>query len=50
MNIVHLYLNLDWFKVFYLVGALLALTIAVLAHPTLVEKARHPKPRKSTKR
>lgn len=32
---LELYLNLEWFKVFYLVGAILLLAIAIVAYPTL---------------
>lgn len=49
MEVVQLYLNLDWLKVFYLIGAILALTIAILAYPTLSERAKNSK-RKSSRR
>lgn len=48
MNVLQLYINLDWLKVFYLIGALIALTIAILVYPTM---RYGPKRRKtSTKR
>lgn len=37
---LELYLNLDWLKVFYLVGAILALAIAIVVYPTLSANSR----------
>lgn len=42
-------MNLDWLQTFYIVGALLFVGIAILAYPTLSERAKHSK-RKSSKR
>lgn len=36
-------LNLDWLKVFYLIGAILLLAIAIVAFPTLWENAKRKK-------
>lgn len=35
MNVIELYINLDWLKVFYLIGAIIALSIAILVYPTM---------------
>ncbi len=43
---IQLYLNLDWLKVFYLVGAILLLAIAIVVYPTL----RYGTKRKTSKR
>lgn len=32
---LEIYLNLDWLKVFYLVGAIILLIIAIVSYPTL---------------
>lgn len=32
---LELYLNLDWLKVFYLVGAIILLAMAIVVYPTL---------------
>lgn len=43
-------MNLEWLKVFYIMGAFLALVIALIAFPTLLEQAKQNSKKKPSKR